>query len=125
MSSNESNPPARAGTSPRTGRVSAGASFRDHVRSRAKPLDHVGDHRDVDRARRYGLTLQQFHALVARGACDICKRSDRRLCIDHCRASGHVRGLLCENCNFGLGCFVDDPDRIEKAAAYLQGHGAQ
>ena len=70
---------------------------------------------------RYGLTLQQFHALVARGACDICKRSDRRLCIDHCRASGHVRGLLCENCNLGLGCFVDDPDRIEKAATYLQG----
>jgi hypothetical protein len=72
------------------------------------------------RVRRYGLTLPEFHALVARGACDICKRSDRRLCVDHCHETKRVRGLLCENCNLGLGSFDDDTVRLQKAEAYLR-----
>jgi hypothetical protein len=35
------------------------------------------------------------------------------------QASGAVRGLLCGNCNKGLGLFKDSPERMVKAAKYI------
>jgi Recombination endonuclease VII len=74
------------------------------------------------RARMYGLSLQQFKELSARQnhACAICKASDRFLVIDHCHATGKVRGLLCGRCNVGLGYYCDDPQLMRTAMAYLE-----
>lgn len=44
---------------------------------------------------------------------------DGAACIDHCHESGIVRGLLCWNCNIGLGKFRDSSDFLRKAADYL------
>ncbi len=55
--------------------------------------------------------------------CAICgKEPKRRLDIDHSHSSSHVRGLLCSNCNNGLGRFMDNASLLRKAAAYLEQH---
>ena len=39
--------------------------------------------------------------------------------IDHCHESGGVRGLLCDNCNKGLGHFKDSKKNLQSAMEYL------
>jgi hypothetical protein len=57
------------------------------------------------------------------GRCAICgETSTRRLDVDHCHTTGHVRGLLCNDCNPGIGRLKDDPDRLERGAKYLRAH---
>jgi hypothetical protein len=92
----------------------------DNARRRKRARDP--DVRDHARARRYGLSLQDYRAILARqgSACAICKRSDRPLCLDHCHATGKVRGFLCRTCNLGLGYYDDDPSLMRAATAYLE-----
>ncbi len=70
----------------------------------------------------YGLTAEDYQRLLAaqNGACAVCnEKSERRLCVDHCHATGEVRGLLCSNCNTAIGLLDDDPDRMLAAALYV------
>jgi len=80
------------------------------------------DFRDRHRARRYGLSLQDYRAILERqgNACAICKMPAKPLCVDHCHATGKVRGFLCRNCNLGLGNYNDNPDLHRAGAAYLE-----
>jgi hypothetical protein len=48
-----------------------------------------------------------------------------RVHVDHCHISGKVRGVLCQNCNLGLGHFHDTPEKLERAAAYLRLHASE
>ena len=70
--------------------------------------------------RRYGIGADDFDRMVAEqgGLCAICGRPDPEH-VDHDHVSGDVRGILCFNCNGGLGQFKDDIDALLAAATYL------
>lgn len=70
----------------------------------------------------YGISLADYDVMLAQqgGACAICKISGAKLCVDHCHATGKVRGLLCAKCNSALGFCNDDPNHFLAAIAYLQ-----
>lgn len=76
------------------------------------------------RERVYGVSADLFEALKAEqgGLCAICRREPDRWAVDHDHRSGRPRGLLCLSCNFALGHFDDDPDRLLAAIAYLKQH---
>ncbi len=59
---------------------------------------------------------------AAGNKCAICGAapSSRKLHIDHCHTTGLLRGVLCHNCNIGLGNFRDSPDLLVAAVAYLK-----
>lgn len=74
--------------------------------------------------RGYGLTLEGYDVMLRDqdGVCWICEcpeRGDNHLAVDHDHETGEVRGLLCGRCNRGLGSFEDDPERLRRAALYL------
>lgn len=58
------------------------------------------------------------------GICEICgeKGNARALSVDHCHKTNQLRGLLCSQCNVGLGYFKDNPTLLRKAAEYLESH---
>lgn len=83
--------------------------------------------RDANLKARLGVphgTYAQLHT-KQRGCCAICGRPDtgrnRResFHVDHCHASGKIRGLLCHHCNVGLGNFFDSVELLSKAADYI------
>jgi len=78
--------------------------------------------RDRCRARSHGLSLQDYRAMLERQGkvCGICKTPGKPLCVDHCHATGKVRGLLCRDCNLGLGNYKDNPVFTRAATAYLE-----
>lgn len=83
----------------------------------------------------YGLTIEQYAAMFEsqKGRCKICTapivsqlmntREMPRTTVahvDHCHETGCVRGLLCFNCNVGLGKFQDNDQVLLEAVRYLQ-----
>lgn len=55
--------------------------------------------------------------------CDICEKkyhNGRGWHIDHCHKTKKFRGILCSNCNTGLGQFMDDVTFLRKALNYLR-----
>lgn len=73
----------------------------------------------------YGLTKDQFDDMLTKqnNSCAICGTTDLGKpspSIDHCHTTGKVRGLLCNNCNRGLGLLKDSKEIIENAIKYLK-----
>lgn len=72
---------------------------------------------------KYPITVHQQRLIreAQRFMCPICRREDRRLVVDHRHdEEGYVRGLLCSECNCGVGMFQDNPERLRAAAAYCE-----
>lgn len=72
------------------------------------------------RRRHYGITPDEYQALLTNqgGRCAICK-SHEPLVIDHDHKTHKVRGLLCDDCNVGIGKLQDSVRLLEAALSYL------
>jgi hypothetical protein len=57
--------------------------------------------------------------LLSSKECTICGEITNKLSVDHCHKTNKVRGILCQECNLGLGKFKDDPELLEFARIYL------
>lgn len=75
-----------------------------------------------ERLWKLGISAEEYNKLMesANGRCQICDKETDILCIDHCHSSSRIRGMLCVNCNHGLGKFGDDPNNLQAAIRYLQ-----
>ncbi len=84
---------------------------------------------------KYGLSRDEYEVMHANqnGLCAICGKPETaihygrylQLGVDHNHRTGAVRELLCSFCNRGLGNFLDDPELLMKAIAYLKKHQSQ
>jgi len=61
------------------------------------------------------LSGQSFSCLICHGDLRILKRH-----IDHNHKTGKVRGILCSNCNKGIGMLGENTETLSRAISYLQ-----
>jgi len=70
--------------------------------------------RDAAYRAKYGISLVDYDAMLSDqdGRCAICGEEPgaKPLAVDHDHQTNEIRGLLCQDCNVGLGHFRD---RIE------------
>jgi hypothetical protein len=66
----------------------------------------------------YGISKEEYDSL--KKVCVICGNTIN-LKIDHSHQSGRIRGMLCDNCNKGLGFFKDNPTLLLRASDYILG----
>lgn len=82
--------------------------------------------RDYRLLRKFGINTEEYNKIFQEqgGCCDICKRHqsefDIALCVDHNHETGKIRGLLCTNCNAGIGMLKDNSSVINSAINYLK-----
>jgi formate dehydrogenase maturation protein FdhE len=84
---------------------------------------HPGYDREIQQKHYYGMLPGEYEQRLAEqnGVCAICGDTPKKsLGVDHNHKTGAIRGLLCDRCNVGLGCFADIPERLRKAADYLK-----
>jgi len=77
-----------------------------------------------------GLSIPEYRTQFKQqeGRCALCRQLEtevfrgkvRLLAVDHNRATGRRRGLLCRRCNCILGMFNDDPILFQLAIEYLK-----
>ena len=70
----------------------------------------------------YKITIKEYEILYLAqdGKCKICNKHFEQLVIDHCHNTKKIRGLLCTNCNVGIGNLKHDVNILINAIVYLK-----
>lgn len=97
------------------------------LNNRQKFLDGL---KNCELKRDYNITLTEYNNLLKKQdyTCAICRQVEIRkidnklvvLSVDHNHKTGKIRGLLCSNCNNGLGRFRDNINTLQNAIEYLK-----
>ena len=74
---------------------------------------------------RYGITIEQLSELIktANNKCQICGSVFSKINkphVDHDHKTKVIRGILCRNCNTGIGMLRDSPKILKLAIEYLK-----
>lgn len=99
----------------------AGRTYEQELRIKAR--NRLANHLGLSHAE-----VEELQRRAATEACELCGRYEtksrwKKLFIDHDHQTKKVRGLLCMECNTGLGKFKDSPELLRKAANYLEKRG--
>lgn len=82
--------------------------------------------RKANLKKQHNMTLDDYNNLykLQKRKCAICnkclKNNGVRQHIDHDHKTNKIRGLLCSNCNLGLGHFKDKIKFLKRAIKYLE-----
>ena len=88
--------------------------------------------KDKERERKFGISkieyAKMFHS--QNGVCAICSNPEtatrkgviKALAVDHDHNTGKVRGLLCSECNIGIGKLKENSNNFLSAIEYLDYH---
>jgi hypothetical protein len=105
------------------------------TRKRADPTIYERIEWPCKLKRLYGITVEQYDELLAKqnGCCAVCgsgssysrnykitKRA--KFSVDHCHATGKIRGLLCTRCNRAIGLIGDNIETALRMSEYLKKH---
>ncbi|TDB77153.1 endonuclease VII domain-containing protein [Micromonospora sp. KC723] len=90
------------------------------AQARHRTATEVTDAREHDLRRRYGVGEKKLRSLLAERPARHLRGLDPQH-LDHDHRTGWVRGILCFNCNGGLGQLRDSPTRLARAITYLRG----
>lgn len=93
--------------------------------------EKIKDYAFKYRFMKYGITAEKYQTMleIQNNQCAICKQEfQKSTCIDHdhscCPGAGScgkcVRGIICNDCNVGLGRFKDNPRILQEAIDYLE-----
>jgi len=96
-----------------------------HMVNKAKQRDSERNRAKVSAKERESLLI------AADNKCEICGekpniddsvtgKKKNKLCVDHCHVTGKLRGILCSNCNIGIGNLKDSTELLRKAILYLE-----
>jgi hypothetical protein len=89
---------------------------------------YYSTHNDRQLFVKYGLTRVEYERLLEEtlGVCVVCSRPFgtspyTKPVVDHCHTTGKTRGIICRQCNIGLGAFKDNTNALNNAVKYLNG----
>jgi Recombination endonuclease VII len=90
------------------------------------PEELLQSQRRTRRKREYGVTREDYNKMLLEqnNECAICQISiGHEASVDHDHDTGQVRGLLCRNCNVGIGMLQDNSKILKSATKYLEKYG--
>lgn len=96
-----------------------------HKNKHKRPYDYLYD-KDKKLKKAFGISYGEYQKMleVQSNACAICKTTNtgkrRAFAVDHCHTTGKIRGLLCSNCNTGIGNLRDSVELLKQAIHYLE-----
>lgn len=100
-------------------------------RSRKYQKSHIQEKKEYDLKRKFGITQEEYNKILKdqNSVCFLCLNVEtrkhkntitQRLSIDHDHKTGKIRGLLCNNCNRGIGLLQDNSEILKRAVFYLE-----
>jgi hypothetical protein len=69
--------------------------------------------------KKYGISLEEYRIRMKSSSRCECCGSETDLCYDHCHETMEFRGVLCRQCNRGIGQLGDNYDGVARAVKYL------